>query len=114
RLWLLASNPAEVVGIDLSDPGNQRHIRLNADHSTDLAVGAGYLWVTLSDADRLSRITLDGGARTDYPTGSTLTRINVRTGRAAKKEIPVPLNPYDVAAYDDAIWVTSLSTGKVT
>ena len=90
--------------------------------------------MTLSDADRLSRITLDGGARADFPTGrgpagiavrkgtvwvanqtgSTLTRINVRTGRAAKKEIPVPLNPYDVAAYDDAIWVTSLSTGKVT
>jgi hypothetical protein len=28
-------------------------------------------------------------------------------------EIPVPQNPYDVAAYGDAIWVTSLTEGKI-
>ncbi len=133
RLWLLASNPAEVVGIDLSDPGRQRHVRLNADHSTDLAVGAGYLWATLSDADKLSRISFDGGSSADFPTGrgpsgiavrkgtvwvanrtdSTLTRIDVRTGKPAEKEIRIPLNPYDLAAYDDAIWVTTLIAGRI-
>ena len=46
-------------------------------------------------------------------TESTLTRINVRTDRSVKPEIPVPLNPYDIAAYRDAIWVTSLTAGKI-
>ena len=107
RLWLLASNPAEVIGLDPSDPARPRHVRLNADHATDLAVGAGYLWATLSDADKLSRISFDGELA-DFPTGrgpsgiavrkgvvwvanrtdSTLMPIDVRTGERGREEDP--------------------------
>ena len=132
RLWLLASNPAEIIRIDPSDPSRQPIVRLNADHATDLAVGAGYLWATLADADKLSRIGFDR-ERTDFPTGrgpsgiavrkgvvwvansidSTLTPIDVRTGDPAAKKLRIRLNPYDVAAYDDAIWVTTLVGGRI-
>jgi len=132
RLWLLASNQAEIIKIDPTDPSRQPKVRLNADHATDLAVGAGYLWATLSDSDKLSRIGFDGEL-TDFPTGrgpsgiavrkgvvwvanrtdSTLMPIDARTGEEAAKRIRIKLNPYDVAAYDDAIWVTTLVGGRI-
>jgi streptogramin lyase len=133
RLWLLASDPAEVIGIDVRDTSARLHVPLGAGSSTDLAAGAGFLWVTLYGNDTLSRIRFKGGRPAEFPTGrgpagivvrhgtvwvanrtdSTLSRIDVRTGRPAKRTIEVPLNPYDLAAYRDAIWVTSLTTGRI-
>ena len=131
RLWILSSDPAVLVGIDL-DTGNRRRVDLDAAAAVDLAVGAGYLWVTTS-GDQLARIALRGGRAATFPTGrgpagvvvrkgivwvanrtaSTLTRIDVSTGRPSGREIRVPLNPYDLASYGDAIWVTALTEGEV-
>jgi streptogramin lyase len=131
RLWILSSDPAVLVGIDL-DSGNRRRVELDASTSVDLAQGAGYLWVTTS-GDQLMRIDLRGGKPDTFATGrgpagvvvrkgtvwvanrtaSTLTRIDVRTGRQVGGEKRVPINPYDLAAYDDAIWVTTLAGGKI-
>jgi streptogramin lyase len=131
HLWLLASDPAEIVGIDL-ETGDRRREPLDASSAIDLAVGAGYLWATTS-GDQLVRLDMRGGRPATFPTGrgpagvvvrdgtvwvanrtaSTLTRIDVRTGRPADEEIPVPLNPYALAAYGDAIWVTTLTQGRI-
>ena len=131
RLWMLSSDPAALVGIDL-DSGNRRRVELDATTAVDLAVGAGYLWATTS-GDQLARIAVRGGKPATFPTGrgpagvavrkgtvwvanrtaSTLTRIDVRTGRPSSREIQVPLNPYDLAAYGDSIWVTALTEGKI-
>jgi len=133
RLWVLASGPAELIGIDLDEPSHRRHVPLESATSVDLAVGAGDLWVSLSDSDQLARVDPRGGKPATFPTGrgpagvvvrngtvwvanrteSTLTRIDIRTRRPVEPEIPVPQNPYDVAAYGDAIWVTSLTDGKI-
>jgi streptogramin lyase len=131
-LWLLASDPAELVGIDLDDPGKRRHVDLESDSSGDLALGAGSLWVTLVDTDQLARVDPRGGKPATFPTGrrpsgvvvrkgtvwvanrtsSTVSRIDVRSGRP-HSDIRVPINPYDVAAYRDSIWVTSLTEGRI-
>jgi len=131
HLWVLSSDPAVLVGIDL-DSGNRRRVDLDASTAVDLAVGAGYLWVTTS-GDQIARIGLRGGRAATFPTGrgpagvvvregtvwvanrtaSTLTRIDVRTGRPSSREIRVPLNPYDLASYGDAIWVTALTEGEI-
>jgi streptogramin lyase len=128
---MLSSDPAALVGIDL-DSGNRRLVELDATTAVDLTVGAGYLWATTS-GDQLARIGLRGGKPATFPTGrgpagvvvrkgtvwvanrtaSTLTRIDVRTGRPSSREIRVPLNPYDLAAYRDSIWVTALTDGKI-
>jgi hypothetical protein len=131
RLWLLASDPAVLIGLDL-ETGGRRKVSLDTNTAVDLAVGAGYLWVTTS-GDQLARISLRGGRPATIATGrgpagvivrkgtvwvvnrtaSTLTRVHVRTSRPFGREIPVPINPYDIAAYRDAIWVTTLTDGKI-
>jgi streptogramin lyase len=133
RLWVLASNRAELIGIDLDEPSHRRHVPLDSSTSVDLAVGAGDLWVSLSDSDQLARIDPRGGKPSTFATGrgpagiqvrkgivwvanraeSTLTRIDIRRRRPVDPVIPVPQNPYDVAAYGDTIWVTSLTEGKI-
>jgi len=132
RLWLLASNPAKLIGIDLDDPSRRRRVPLESDTSVDLAVGGGYLWASLADSDQLARVDPSGGKPANFPTGrrpagiavhdgtvwvanrtdSTVTRIDLRSGRP-RKETRVPLNPYDVAAYGGSIWVTCLTDGKI-
>jgi hypothetical protein len=37
----------------------------------------------------------------------------VASGRPHEDEIPVPLNPYEIAVYRGTIWVTSLTEGKI-
>ena len=108
---------------------------MNLDSNTagDLTVGSGYLWVTLVDSDTLARVGFDGGRPASFPTGrgpsgvvvrdgvvwvvnrteSTLTRIDVAKGRPLRGEIPVPLNPYEIAAYRGAIWVSCLTAGRI-
>ena len=132
RLWLLASNHAELIGIDLDDPSDRRHVPLESETAVDLAVGGGFLWASLGDTDQLARVRPRGGKPANFATGrgpagiavhdgavwvanrteSTVTRIDLRSGRE-RKRIPVPLNPYDVAAYGGAIWVTCLTDGKI-
>jgi streptogramin lyase len=131
-LWMLASNPARLVRIDL-ETRKRRSIELEADSSVDLTFGEGALWATLGDVDQLARIEPRSGRITTYAVGrgpagveihdgsawvanrasSTLTRLDVRTGRV-REEIEVPLNPYDVAAGDGAVWLTSLAEGEIT
>jgi streptogramin lyase len=108
------------------------HVNLETDASGDLAVGRGYLWATLYDADQVARIDPRTGAIATYATGagpsgvvvrkgtawianrssSTLTRLDIRSGRV-RGEIDVPINPYEVAAYGDAIWITCLADGVI-
>jgi streptogramin lyase len=133
RLWLLASNRAELVGIDLDGSRPRLHIDLESATSVDLAIGAGDLWATLSDSDQLARVDPRGGKPATFATGrgpagvvvrkgivwvanrteSTVTRIKIRTRRPVKPEIAVAQNPYDIAAYRNAIWITSLTEGKI-
>jgi hypothetical protein len=133
RLWLLASAPAALIGIDLADPSHRVRSPLESETAGDLTVGEGYLWATLPGADTLARVGLDGGRPAQIPTGrgpagvlvrkgivwvvnrteSTLRRIRIANSRPIKGKIPMPLNPYEIAAYRDAIWVTGLTTGKI-
>ncbi len=131
-LWLLAGDPARIVRIDIAT-GKRRKLTLEAENGGDLAAGAGSLWVTLPDVDQLARIdprtfnvaTIAVGR---YPVGvsvrggsvwvanrasSTVSEVDAATGRA-RREIQVPLNPYEVATDGEAVWVTSLADGKLT
>ena len=132
RLWLLASSYAELVGIDVRDPSRRLHVNLETDNSGDLTVGSGFLWATLVDADRVARVDPRTGAVATFATGpepsgivvrkgtawivnrasSTLTRLDIRSGRV-RGEIDVPINPYEIAAYDDALWITCLADGRI-
>ena len=134
RLWLLASSDAALVGIDVRDPRPSRrmHVNLETDASGDLTVGAGQLWATLVDADRVASVNPRTGAVATFATGpepsgvvvrkgtawivnrasSTLTRLDIRSGRV-RGEIDVPINPYEIAAYDDALWITCLADGRI-
>jgi streptogramin lyase len=132
RLWLLASNNAQLVGIDVRDPSRRMPVDLETDSSGDLAVGSGYLWATLVDADQVARVDPRTGTLATFATGpdpsgivvrkgtawivnrasSTLTRLDIRSGRV-RGEIDVPINPYEIAAYDDALWITCLADGRI-
>jgi streptogramin lyase len=132
RLWLLASSDAELIGMDLRDPSRRMHVTFDTDSSGDLASGAGYLWATLVDADQVARIDPRTGAVATFATGrgpsgvvvrkgtawvanrasSTLTKLDIRSGRV-RGEIEVPLNPYEIAAYRDAIWISCLADGRI-
>ena len=132
RLWLLASSYAELIGIDVRDPDRRLRVNLETDSSGDLAVGSGYLWATLVDDDRVARVDPGTGAVATFATGpdpsgivvrkgtawivnrdsSTLTRLDIRSGRV-RDEIDVPINPYEIAAYDNALWITCLADGRI-
>jgi DNA-binding beta-propeller fold protein YncE len=132
RLWMLASNPGELVGIELDNPSNRHHVDLESETTGDLAFGAGHLWMSLPSRDAVARVDLDGGRPVSFPTGrspsgvvvrkdtvwvanrtsSTLTPIDIRSGRP-RDEIEVPLDPYEIAAYRGAIWVTCLADGRI-
>ena len=133
RLWLLASAPAELIGFDRDSLSRRVRVDLESNTAGDLTVGEGYLWATLVDTDKLARVDVDGGRPASFPTGrgpsgvvvhdgvvwvvnrtaSTLTRIGVESGRPRTDEIPVPLNPYEIAAYRGSIWVSCLTEGKI-
>jgi hypothetical protein len=131
-VWLLASDPARLVRIDLRS-GRRRKLALDADRSVDMVAGHGSMWVTLADADELARVDLatlavltiavghnpagvalqGGSAWVANRDSSTLSRVDVRSNRV-RGEIEVPLNPYELAPDGDALWVTSLAEGKLT
>ncbi len=131
-LWMLASDPARVVRIDLRTR-HRRKLVLEAATGGDFAVGGRSLWVTLADVDQLARINLRTlnvatVAVGSDPVGvavqgdsvwvanrasSTLSRVDARTTRV-RDEVEVPLNPYELAVDDDAVWVTSLADGRLT
>jgi streptogramin lyase len=131
-LWLLASNPPRLFRIDLKT-GRRVGLRLAGQNAGDLAQGAGALWATLSDADQLARVDPVTRNVTTIAVGrgpagvavhrgsvwvangasSTLSRVSARTRRVID-ELEVPLNPYEVAAEGDFVWVTSLAEGKLT
>jgi serine/threonine-protein kinase len=131
-LWLLSSNPARLARID-QRTGKRRRMRLGAGAAGDLATGDGFVWATLVDADQLVRIDPDTWNVTTIATGrepngivaasgsiwvanrvsSTLSRVDPRAGRV-REEIKVPLNPYELAADTNGVWVTSLATGRVS
>jgi streptogramin lyase len=131
-LWMLGSTPARLARIDLRT-GRRHRIRFEAASSGDLATGAGSLWLTLVDTDQLVRVnprtwnvtTIGVGREPNgivsrrgsiwvaNRTSSTISRVDPRAGRV-RDEIEVPLNPYELAADGNGIWVTSLATGRVT
>ena len=39
--------------------------------------------------------------------------IEVELSDGAQKAIDVPINPYEIAAYDDALWITCLADGRI-
>jgi len=133
RLWLLASAPAELVGIDRERPRDRIRVNLESNTAGDLAVGGGFLWATLVDSDQLARVGIEGGRPAQFATGrgpsgvvvrdgvvwvvnrteSTLTRIDIAKSAPIEGAIPVPLNPYEIADYRGALWVSCLTDGKI-
>jgi streptogramin lyase len=121
-LWLLATHRARLVRIDLRT-GARRKIPLEGEASGDMAASGRFLWVTLPGDDKVVRVDMRTGnfATTEVghgPAGiaisgedvwvanresSTLTRIDGRTVRP-QEEIEVPLNPYELAVHDGAVW----------
>jgi DNA-binding beta-propeller fold protein YncE len=132
HLWLLASKPARLERVDLRT-GKRSGRRMNGDVSSDLAAGAGALWLTIVDADRLLRVDPRTWNITAYAVGrepagvavhhrtvwvanlasSTVSQVDPRTGRI-RAEIEVPLNPYELAVDRHGLWITSLAQGRVT
>ena len=133
RLWLLASAPAELIGIDPDRPSDRIDVDLESNTAGDLAVGGGYLWATLVDSDALARVTFEGGRPAQSATGrgpsgivvrkgvvwvvnrleSTLTRIEADSLSPIEGETRLPLNPYEIAHYRGALWVSTLTDGKI-
>jgi streptogramin lyase len=133
-LWMISSTPAQLIRVDLGSPNRTRtKFQLGAEVPGDLAVADGSIWVSVTDAALVARVDPETGnvatiAVGRSPTGlavraglvwvanrddSTVTRVDVRTGRV-RDELQVPLNPYEMAATSDAVWVGSLATGRVT
>ena len=131
-LWMLGSTPARLARIDLRT-GKRHRIRFEANQSGDLVAGAGSVWLTLIDVDQLVRVnprtwnvatiavghepigvTPDGGSIwVANRASSTVSRVSARSLRV-RDEIPVPINPYELAADRNGLWVTSLATGRVS
>jgi hypothetical protein len=133
RLWLLASAPAELIGIDPDRPSDRIRVDLESSTAGDLAVGGGYLWATLVDSDALARVKFEGGRPAQSATGrgpsgivvrngvvwvvnrteSTITRIRADNMEPIAGATRVPLNPYEIAVYRGALWVSCLTDGKI-
>ena len=131
-LWVLASQPARLLRIDLTT-GDRDMIRLDGINAGDLAAGGGFLWATLRDNDLLERIDPETGDLVTVAVGrspagiavqggsvwvanvasSTLTRVDARAVRA-REEIEVPLNPYELASDGEYILAASLAEGTLT
>jgi YVTN family beta-propeller protein len=98
-----------------------------------VAVGDGVLWVANASDDTVSRVAVEGGARTDVRVGAgpfgitragddvwvansgagSVTRIDTRTGTPGD-EIPVGRAPFFVAADDSSVFVSNGAGTKVT
>jgi streptogramin lyase len=131
-LWMLSSGPARIARVDLRT-GKRKRTRLADGAAGDLASGDGSIWVTLVDADQVVRVnprtwntTTIAVGREPYGivsargfvwvanrTSSTVSRVDPRSSRV-RDEIRVPLNPYELDADSSGVWVTSLSTGRVS
>ena len=133
RLWLLASSDAELVGIDLRDReppparGPRDRLLRRPDRGLRLPVGdarrrrpggprrpAHGHGGDVRDGPRArpAIVVRKGTAWIVNRASSTLTRLDIRSGRV-RGEIRVPINPYEIAAYDDALWITCLADGRI-
>ena len=131
-LWLLASQPSTLVRIGLEKRKRQRY-RLESVSAGDLAIGAGYVWVTLTDANLLERVDPTNGDTAIVSVGgspagvavrddavwvanrssSTVSRVDLKTLRVTH-EVEVPINPYEVTLDGEDVWVATLTGGTVT
>ena len=114
RLWLLASNPARArSGSTWTTRQPPPRRRSSPPPRSTSRSAPAYLWATLSDADQLARVDPRGGKPATFATGrgpagvavrkgtvwvanrtaSTLTRIDVRTGRPVRAGDPGAAEP---------------------
>jgi DNA-binding beta-propeller fold protein YncE len=132
-LWVLNRTVSRLVKVDPERGVPVSHVALPGRDTGALAYGAGYLWVTVRDSDYLVRVDPHDGRPASIavdrgPAGvavaggrvwvantasSTVTQVDARAGRVIGDPIPVPLNPYAVAADAGGAWVTSLERGVV-
>ena len=130
-LWLLASDPARLIRIDVRTK-QRRKLPLETGRAGDFALDGDVVWVTLPDRNQLARVnarslnfatvavgsdpngvTVQGGSVwVVNRASSTLSRVDARTSRV-RGEIEVPINPYEIAGDGDALWVTSLASGRL-
>ena len=130
--WVLERTKQRLVRIDVAD-GARTPFVVPKDAAA-IAYGASAVWLTNGDTDAVRRIDAGSGATTDVKVGSapkgiavsargvwvanqldnTVTRIDPRTARVVGEPIPVPANPFAVAADGDEVWVTSLAASRVT
>ncbi len=133
ELWTLHEAPNFIVRRDAKTLAALERIDLPGTSVGDLAYGAGAVWATIPDQDRLVRYrirarltaSVEVGAR---PMGvavrgsrvwvaangsSTLEQVDAYSLIPAEEPLRVPLNPLFVAVGPDAVWVTCVGVNRV-
>ena len=132
-VWVLSNRPSELTRVDPGSGRAAEPVRLGGRETSHVAYGGGALWATLPDTDDVARVdeqTRDVAltAVGRGPAGiavlgddvwvanrreSTLSRLDLASGRTNRKPLVVPANPFAVAAGDGLLWVTCVGASVV-
>jgi DNA-binding beta-propeller fold protein YncE len=131
-VWVLTGTSARLLELD-ANALRQQEIKLRQGGAGGMAYGAGAFWVSLNDYDAVAKVDPDtanvatvgvgsGPAGVDVlqgrvwvanRTSSTVTQVSTRTLRVVGKPINVAINPVEMAATADDIWITSVGRSAV-
>jgi hypothetical protein len=132
-LWALQVQPARLLQLEPSTVSPFPSIRLSSGRASGLAAGAGYVWVTATDAGEVLRIDPATGAVTRAHVGGSpagiavaggdvwfadhsdgkLVRLDPRSLRPVGAPIRVGGKPTSLGVAGDSLFVTDESSGTV-
>jgi DNA-binding beta-propeller fold protein YncE len=132
-LWFALAQLPRVMRIPAGGT-EPEHAGWLGDTATDVAYGAGHLWVSVGDDDSVARI--DPRTKLSPATviannpgqlavarnrvfvaaslDDTVVTLDPRTGEPVGRQLQVPKNPYGVAAGAGHVWVTGLGDNTLT
>jgi streptogramin lyase len=132
-VWVTLEEDVRLLRVDPRSDTFAVWIKLSAPGSA-LSYGAGFVWATLDGIDSIARISPRRG--TSVPTGvghspeqsvaaggrvfvavntdHVVRIVNPKSALVVGAPVAVPLNPYALAADDQAVWVTALGNNTVT
>jgi len=126
-VWVTLEDDIRLLRLNPRTGGFVVWTKLSAPGSA-LSYGAGYVWATLISIDSIARISpyragsvptgvgnspaqsvaAGGHVFVAVNTDHVLRLVNPRTARVVGAPVPVALNPYALAADDQAVWATGL------
>jgi hypothetical protein len=131
-VWLALEREPRIVRLSLSA---RREIGITLTGAASaLAWGGGYLWASVAESDAVARVDPTRGQAVTTAVGRSPAQIAVAGGRVfvasntdhtvvvldpenprkARESLPVPLNPYAVAAGAGHVWVTGVGENTLT